>query len=185
MHKLDLNIYQPAEDSHLLSEVIKKIKINKDDKILDMGSGSGIQAHTILSLNKINSQNLTLIDINPKAISNLKKTFKNKVKIKKSNLFQKISKKEKFNIIIFNPPYLPEDKDEPKSSQLATTGGKHGSEIINKFLKQAKSHLTSGGKIFLLTSSHTKKINWQKWKKKKVATKNLFFEKLWVWEVWK
>jgi len=46
-------IYLPAEDSYLLSEVIKKIKINKDDKILDMGSGSGIQARTILSLNII------------------------------------------------------------------------------------------------------------------------------------
>jgi release factor glutamine methyltransferase len=175
-------IYQPAEDSYLLSEVLRKIKVNKDDKILDMGSGSGIQAKTILSLNRINPQNLLLIDINNQAIAHLKKTFKNlKVKIKKSNLFQNIQ--GKFNIILFNPPYLPEEKGEPKSSQLATTGGKYGSEVINKFLKQATRHLEKDGKIILLTSSHTKKICWNNFKKKKLATKNIFFEKLWVWEL--
>jgi len=127
---------------------------------------------------------LLLIDINNQAIAHLKKTFKNsKIKIIKLNLFQNIPKKNKFNLILFNPPYLPEEKGEPKSSQLATTGGKYGSEIINKFLKQAKSHLEKDGKILLLTSSHTKKIHWNNFKKKKLATKNLFFEKLWVWEL--
>jgi HemK-related putative methylase len=172
-------IYQPAEDSYLLSEVLRKIKINKDDKILDMGSGSGIQAKTILSLG-INKKNIFCADINKKAIGHCKKLGFNSIH---SNLFHKISKKQKFNIIIFNPPYLPENEDEPQDSRLATTGGKYGSEVINKFLKQATGHLEKDGKIFLLTSNHTKKIHWNNFKKKKLAEKNLFFEKLYVWEL--
>ena len=91
--------------------------------------------------------------------------------------------KEKFNLIIFNPPYLPEDSREPKYSQIATTGGKKGSEITNKFLEQAKKHLEKNGKILLLTSSLTKAIKWKNWKKKLLTKKKLFFERLYVFEI--
>jgi len=83
-------------------------------------------------------------------------------------------------LIIFNPPYLPREKhDEGKD----TTGGKNGSEIINKFLNQAKAHLNKNGKILLLTSSFTKNINWLDYKKELLGTKSLFFEELYVWEL--
>jgi len=96
-------------------------------------------------------------------------------------LFEKI--KSKFPLIIFNPPYLPEDSQEPKESRIATTGGKKGSEIINKFLQQAKKHLNPDGKIFLITSSLTRKINWQNYKKELLGKKKLFMEELCVWEI--
>ena len=60
-------IYQPAEDSYLLSNTIKKYlkknKYNKDKSIsiLDMGSGSGIQAQTCKQLG---FTNILTIDIN-------------------------------------------------------------------------------------------------------------------------
>jgi len=167
-------IYQPAEDSYLLQEVLKKHIKNKNLKYLDMGSGSGIQTKTLIEIG-IPSENMTLVDINKDAIKNLKKQFP-KSKVIHSNLFQKV--KGKYDIIIFNPPYLPKEDKEPKDSRLATTGGKKGSEIINKFLKQAKKYLAKKGKVFLLTSSLTKGINWNGWKKKKLAEKKLFMEKL-------
>ena len=55
-----------------------------------------------------------------------------------SDLFDKIPKNKKFDIVAFNPPYLPEDKREDKESQLTTTGGKKGNEITLRFLKKAK-----------------------------------------------
>ena len=186
-----IEIYQPQEDSYLLSHVLKKelknksknkkINKNKDLKVLDIGSGSGIQTQTLISLG-IAPENITLTDINSDSIKPLKKNFK-KSKIIKSNLFEKINKKEKFDVIVFNPPYLPEDKNEPKDSRISTTGGKKGSEIINKFLKQSITHLKKHGIIFLLTSSLTKQINWQDWRKRVIAKKSLFFEELFVWKV--
>lgn len=172
-------IYQPAEDSLLLSEVLKKFILkNKPQKILDMGSGSGIQAETLIN-SKIPLENITLVDINPKSIRHLKSKFPQS-KIIHSNLFSKINKNEKFDLIIFNPPYLPENKYDKKQD---TTGGKNGSEIINEFLKQSKTYLNQNGKIFLLTSNLTKRINWLDYKKKPLAKKKLFFEELYVWEV--
>ena len=178
-----MEIYQPAEDSYLLSDTIKQfIKENKPKKnifILDMGSGSGIQAKT---LKKIGFKNILAADINPDAIKHLKKQ---KLKAIKSNLFSNIKKNQRFNFIVFNPPYLPESKYD---RQPDTTAGKKGYETIIRFLKQAKSHLTPDGTILLLFSSLTKpniiKRQARKlgYKYRLLNEKNLFFEKLYVYE---
>jgi len=156
--------------------LIKKLK----PKILEIGAGSGILAKTLIDLN-IEDKNIFLTDIDKQTIENLKNIFPN-LKIIRSNLFEKIPR-QKFDLIIFNPPYLPEDFREDKESRVATTGGKNGSEIINKFLVQSKNYLNSDGKILLLTSSLTKKINWQNFRKNKIAEKKIFFEKLFVFKL--
>jgi len=175
-------IYSPKEDSFLLSKTLeselpKFLKQNPDLKFIEIGAGSGINLETAKNLG-VKTENLFSSDINQKAVNHCKKLGFNCVK---SDLFQNI--KGKFDIVIFNPPYLPEDKREPKDSRIATTGGKKGSEIINKFLKQAKEHLNNKGKIFLLTSSLTKEIKWQNWKKKIIGREKLFFERLCIWEI--
>lgn len=178
-------IYLPDEDSYLMQEVLKKflpkiLKQKSESKILEIGAGSGILAQTLIELNT-NPKRIILTDIDEKTIKNLKKNFAN-IKIIHSDLFEKIPPQE-FDLIILNPPYLPEDEREDEESRRATTGGKNGSEIINKFLEQSKKYLNSEGKIFLLISSLTKKINWRDYKKKKIAEKKIFFEKLYVWEL--
>jgi release factor glutamine methyltransferase len=176
-------IYSPAEDSFLISFAIKreipKILVkNLNLKVLEIGSGSGIQLKSLLN-SGIRKQNIFACDINPNAVKHCKKLGFNCVQ---SNLFENI--REKYDIILFNPPYLPEDKLEDKESGLATTGGKKGGELINKFLCQAKKYLAKGGKIFLLTSSLTKGINWKGYRKKIISKQKLFFEELYVWELW-
>ncbi len=176
-----MNIYQPAEDSYLLQKNLKKYLKNKykSIKILDMGSGSGIQAQTCRELG---FNNVLTTDINQKAVFHLKSL---NFKAIQTNLFEKIPK-QKFDLIIFNPPYLPDDKREPEDSKLATTGGKNGYEIILKFLKQAKKHLSNQSTILLLFSSLSKpeiikrtakKLNY---KIKEIDSQKLFFEKIYI-----
>lgn len=172
-------IYEPAEDSYFLSKILKKVVKDKKAKILEIGVGSGIQAQTLINIG-IPQKNLTLVDINKKAISHLKKKFP-EAKVIFSNLFEKI--KSKFDLIIFNPPYLPKNKDEPKPSQVSTTGGKTGSEIINRFLRDSKNYLRKDGKIILLNSNLTKGINWLNYEKNILGKKKIFFEELFVWEL--
>jgi len=183
-------IYLPLEDSYLLSETLKeyltkaknKIK-NKSLKILDMGSGSGIQAQTCKGLG---FKNILCADVDKEVIEHLKSENLNTIQ---SNLFSNIKKSEKFDLIIFNPPYLPEDKREPQDSRNATTGGKKGYEIIIKFLNQAKSHLNKDAKILLLFSSFSQpKIILKKAKDlgynfKALSSKKLFFEELFVYKL--
>jgi len=156
----------------------------KSIKILDMGSGSGIQAKTCRELG---FNNVLAADINPEAIKELKKQ---KINVIHSDLFSKIDNKEKFNLIIFNPPYLPEDNDEPVDSKTATTAGKHGYELIIKFLKQAKTHLEKDGVILLLFSSLSKpniikeQAKQMNYKMKLLKRQKLFFEELFVYELY-
>jgi release factor glutamine methyltransferase len=172
--------YHPAEDSYFLAEIIKKEIKNKNIKCLDIGTGSGIQSKTLIELG-IKKQNITAIDINKDALAEAKKL---KIKTINSNLFQNI--KEKYDLIIFNPPYLSESEFDNESD---TTGGKQGDEVIIEFIKQLKKHLTKKGKAFLLTSSLTPNKEWQKLaeknnlKIKKLATKKIFYEELYVWEI--
>jgi release factor glutamine methyltransferase len=175
-------VYCPEDDSYFLSEIIEDkiplmLKKNGYLKILEIGSGSGIQLQTALNLG-VKKQNIFSCDINPKAVHYCSQQGFNCIE---SDLFGNI--KGKFDLIIFNPPYLPKDSQEPKNSQIATTGGNNGGEIINKFLKQAVRHLSKEGKIILLTSSLTKGINWESWNRKIIGGKKLFFEELKVFEL--
>lgn len=176
-------IYKPAEDSFLMSKILKEkipelLEKNPDLKFLEIGAGSGINLQTAKNSG---IKNIFSSDINSEAVEHCKKLGFNCIQ---SDLFQDIPK-QKFNLIIFNPPYLPEDSQEPKDSQTATTGGKKGNEIILKFLKQAKNYLEKIGKIFLITSSLSPEINFKKmnYNAKEIGCEKLFFEKLSLWEI--
>ncbi len=184
-----MTIYQPAEDSYLLAKTLKNHFKNKTKSIsiLDLGSGSGIQAQTC---KKLGFNNILTTDINPEAVKHLKKQNFNTIK---SNLFSdmdKSNKQQKFDLIIFNPPYLPQDKREPKDSQINTTAGKQGYEIIIKFLKQVKTHLNKQGIILLLFSSLSQpkiiinKAKELKYKIRLLASQKLDFEELYVYELY-
>ena len=170
-----MQIYEPREDSELLRNVIKEYS---KGFVLDMGTGTGILAQEAAKT----ADTVLAVDINKKAIEYCKNNIKNeKITFKQSDLFENI--KEKFDLIIFNPPYLPEDK---KAKDISLDGGKRGYELIEKFLKQAKKHLKSNGKVLLLYSSLTNKekiqqiIKENNYDSKIIKTKKLFFEELYV-----
>jgi release factor glutamine methyltransferase len=176
------SIYQPSEDSYLLSEILKQelpnlLEKNPDLRFLEIGAGSGIHLETAFT-SGVKRENIFSGDINQKAVDHCSLLGFHCIH---SDLFQKIG--GKFDLIIFNPPYLPDDKNEPADSKLATTGGVKGSEIINEFLVQAKKHLKKDGKIFLIISSLTKDLRFTGYKKKEIGCEKMFFETLCVLEL--
>ncbi|WP_231434388.1 methyltransferase [Candidatus Nanopusillus massiliensis] len=117
----DLEFYFTKEDSFLLNDHIREFAKNK--KVLDIGCGSGIQgleaykytknvsfsdiSEECLKLSKINFY-INYIHNNP----DLDYLYKNiekinlPIKFYQSDLFSNIN--EKFDLILFNPTYLPE-----------------------------------------------------------------------------
>ena len=166
-------IYEAREDSELLQKWVRKVV---KGKVLDMGTGSGIQARTALEKTK----EVLAADINPECVAYVQKKGIHAIQ---SNLFSNI--KESFDWIIFNPPYLPEDLEEPEDSKLATTGGVDGNEVIIDFLQQAKAHLNTQGKILLVISSLTGEPEelFTEYSWKALETQKLFFEELTVYEL--
>jgi len=177
-------VYQPSEDSFLMSRILKEqlpelLEKNPDLKFLEIGAGSGMHLQTALE-SGIKKENIFSSDIDQKSVDHCSSLG---FHCTHSDLFKDI--KGKFNLIIFNPPYLPEDSKEPKESQLQTTGGKKGNEIILRFLQQAKNYLNSNGKIFLITSSLASEINFKElgYKEKEIGCEKLFVERLCILEL--
>lgn len=175
-------IYSPEEDSYLLEKVILKqipelLRKNKNLKFLEIGIGSGIQLNAAKKAG-VKKENIFGVDINIDAVKHCQEQG---FRCIKSDLFQFVD--EKFDVIVFNPPYLPEDKMEDAESRKITTGGKMGSEIPNRFLREAKSHLKENGVIYLLLSSLTSGFDSSAYEKKIIAEEKLFFEKLTVYEL--
>lgn len=180
------SVYLPEEDSFFMSDFIKNkfvflVLQNPEIKVLEIGCGSGINLKSFSEIG-IKKQNIFSCDINSEAVEYCQKLgFENCVV---SDLFEKFSN-EKFDFIFFNPPYLPEEISEPEDSKLITTGGKSGNEISIRFLKDAKNFLKQNGKIYLITSSLSEKIDFENlgYKFKLIGERKLFFEKLFLWEL--
>ena len=158
-------VYEPREDSFLLAKYVRKYA---KGKVLDMGTGSGVQADSALEKTK----DVLAVDIDKEAVEEVKKKG---IKAKVSDLFSNVD--GKFDLIIFNPPYLP---DEEKYKDVALDKGK----VIERFFSQAKKYLKKDGKILIVVSSLTgdiKRIMRKNgFKFKCLEEKKFFFEKLFV-----
>jgi len=177
-------IYQPAEDSYLMSRILKEqlpilLEKNQNLRFLEIGAGSGIHLETAYN-SGVKKENIFSSDINMNSVNHCNSLGYNCVY---SDLFENII--GNFNVIIFNPPYLPEDSREPSDSRMATTGGEKGIEIILRFLNEVKNHLEVGGKIFLITSTLAEYLDFQElgYEAKELGCEKLFFETLCIWEL--
>ena len=145
------NVYEPAEDTFLLAE---NLDIKRRDEVLEIGTGTGII--TVIAARK--ARRVVATDINEDAIKcALKNTITNRtynVELRKGDLFEPV-KDEKFDLILFNTPYLPTEEDEKLDDELnaAFDGGLEGRETINKFLEEVKDYLKEGGRVQLVQSS--------------------------------
>lgn len=141
-------VYEPREDTFLITNECRK---NLKGNILEIGIGTGYVSNELSK--KTNIKSIDGIDINKDAINYAKKRYKDKkLNFFQSNLFSNI--KKRYDHIICNPPYLPQDKNiiDP-----ALYGGKKGYEFIINLLNQVSNYLNDNGSLILLFSSLSKK----------------------------
>ena len=141
-------VYMPGEDSYLLQ---KYVEILVSGAVLDMGTGSGIQA--VSAAMKKEVIHVLAVDINPVALITAEKRAAeyhvlDKMEFRLSDLFSSID--GCFDWILFNTPYLP---SEGKADEASWAGGESGGEIIKRFLVEASDHLSENGSILMIYSS--------------------------------
>lgn len=144
-------VYQPAEDTFLLAD---NLQVERMCRALEIGTGTGLIA--IIAARKARAVIAT--DVNSHALDcAVRNIITNKafnVELRKGDLFEPVED-DKFDLILFNTPYLPSDEDEFIDDELeaAWNGGLNGREVIDRFLAGVKDHLNPGGKVQLVQSS--------------------------------
>ena len=147
----DDNVYIPAEDSYLLAD---NLQIKKGQSVLEIGTGSGIVAMYASKL----TDNITATDINFDACELARKNFEvndiENIEILFGNLFEPV-KNRKFDVILFNTPYLPTEDGEVLEDTInyAFDGGLNGRKVIDMFLNEVGNHLNDGGIVQMIQSS--------------------------------
>ena len=147
----DDNVYIPAEDSYLLAD---NLEIKPGQSVLEIGTGSGIVAMYASRL----TDRITVTDINFDACMLAEKNFRENnienIEILFGNMFE-VVKNRKFDVILFNTPYLPTEDDEVLEDTInyAFDGGLNGRKVIDLFLNEVGNHLNDGGIVQMIQSS--------------------------------
>jgi len=168
-------VYPPSEDTFLFLEALKEEKF-EGRYCLEIGVGSGVITEFLAENNTVDG-----VDINPKAIEITKRRCK-KCRIFYSDLFSSV--RDKYDIIVFNPPYVPEEKEFGDIYDMSWYGGKNGRRIIDRFLDDFDMYLKKNGRMYMLQSSLSdlkktiEKLKEKGFRTEILKTKKLFFEEL-------
>ena len=149
--KVDPDVLIPRPETELLVEKLVQENVNS---IIEIGTGSG--AIAIALAKQMKNVQIEATDISEKALNTARQNAElNNVSINfiQSDIFENI--KNKYDIIVSNPPYIskkeydnlaPEIKDyEPEISLLAK---EEGLFYYKKIFENAKDYLTEKGKIY-------------------------------------
>jgi len=120
--------YEPREDTFLLLEALTEISLERS-RVLEIGTGSGILAAYCAR----RGPDVTASDIDADAIRVLRLVsdrLGTHLRLVVSDLFSDID--DRFDLVLFNPPYLPSDR----TRDPAVDGGSGGIRIISGFLNQ-------------------------------------------------
>lgn len=147
-------VYEPADDTFLIADKLDQA-IVEGDTVLDIGTGCGILA--VIASKKAGK--VVATDVNPHAVECAKRNAKanraaSNLEVRLGDLFEPILKTEKFDVILFNAPYLPSTPKEQKAwISRAWAGGRAGRKVIDNFIANAPNYLEAKGRILLAQST--------------------------------
>jgi release factor glutamine methyltransferase len=141
---VDQNVFAPVPyDFNLLAKAVLR-EVKDTDCVLDVGTGSGIQA--ILAASK--AKRVLAVDVNPEAVRCATRNIEingltDRIEVTQSDLYEKIN--GRFSLIMFDPPFrwtAPRDLWERSTAD-------EGYATLQRFLSESRTHLTKNGRIIL------------------------------------
>jgi release factor glutamine methyltransferase len=153
---IDNRAMVPRPETEELVELVKaETGKRKPERILDVGTGSGVIA---LSLAKeFPNAEVYALDISEDALAlaheNAARLGLDRVRFHKSDLLESLS--ERFNLIVANLPYISmQDRHQLAREvlhdpEVALFAGPGGDELLRKLIELAPSHLNPGGVLAL------------------------------------
>ncbi|MGM0509230.1 MAG: peptide chain release factor N(5)-glutamine methyltransferase [Fusobacteriota bacterium] len=166
--KVNNQVLIPRPETEILVEnCLKKLKDIKDPIVLDIGTGSGAIAISIAK--ERDDSKILAVDIKEEALNVARQNAKinevENVKFQKSDVFEDV-KFNKFNMIISNPPYIPEAEYDNLMPEVknyepisALKADDEGLYFYKKISKLAENYLIEGGfLVFEVGHNQAKKV---------------------------
>jgi len=140
-------VYPVREDTLLLLEAALDV-LKPSDRVLDLGTGSGYIARHLVGKAAL----IIATDMNPHAC---RMALSGGVGVARADLTAGL--RGHFDLILFNPPYLPTKPGERINDWLekALDGGESGREVIRRLLPDLPRVLAPGGRFLLAFSEVT------------------------------
>jgi release factor glutamine methyltransferase len=166
------DVYPPSEDTYLLCEAAVE-EARLDDTALEVGTGSGVIAEAL----KDKVESVVATDINPSAVL---AAHERGVSAVRTDLVAALD--ATFDLIVFNPPYLPSTDETPDDAMShALGGGETGRETAERFLDDVKRVLAPEGRVLIVASSLSGVEEFEEredYTVERVATERYFFEEI-------
>lgn len=172
-------VYDPAEDTMLLAN---NLNARENENVLEIGVGSGYIS--LIAAQK--AESVVGIDINPHAVRLAKTNSElngiENVEFIVGDLFAPIS--SRFNLVLMNPPYLPENKNHHGYIDYSWNGGSNGRSLTDRLVNEVEEYLEDDGRILIVQSSLSRydktirKLGEKGFKVRIVAECRHFFERI-------
>jgi release factor glutamine methyltransferase len=129
------------ETEHLIDEVLRRVSIDEEIKIVEVGVGSGIIS-ILLALHLPNAHFIA-VDISPRALAVARRNIEafglsDRIELREGDLLSCVD--EPIDLLVSNPPYIAHDAQLESNlsyePQNALFGGEIGDEIIQRLLDE-------------------------------------------------
>ncbi len=138
-------VYGPREDTWLLLSALEGVDV-VGKRVLDMGTGSGALAHACAG----SGAEVLAVDIGLEAIVRTHEEARRRgleIAVIRGDLSSSLA--GRFDLVLFNPPYLP----SRTISDRTVDGGRDGAMVIRRFLAELPDRLLPNGAALILLSS--------------------------------
>jgi len=137
-------------------EIVESKIENRQSKILDVGTGSGVIALSLAA--KFPEAEVRGVDISEDALDLARENaarlgLSDRVRFFRSNLLQNVDRT--FDLIVANLPYIAAQdrhtlsREVLRDPDVALFGGAHGDELVHELIVQAPARLRPGGMLAL------------------------------------
>jgi release factor glutamine methyltransferase len=163
-------VFIPRPETEVLVEkALEVLPADAPARVLDLGSGSGNIALSVAA--EQSGSSVTAVDSDDSAVrltraNAVRAGVSERVEVLCGDLFEPLEGEAAFDLIISNPPYIPEGMRESLPAEVrdfepagALFAGPEGLDLIRRIVAGAPGHLAEGGWLALeVDESHAERV---------------------------
>lgn len=148
------DLFRPSEYTAALLRQLR-LRTPCAGRVLEMGTGSGV---LLAALAAAGAREIVGVDVEPEAVRLTQALLQSQgalqVSVHCGDLWKPLTD-EMFDLVVFNPPQLPQQDGVQDGHRLRSwsQGGPSGRDVLDRFLGELHAHLSPGARALITHSS--------------------------------